>query len=479
MVAVAVVAVLGGLLLAVSPAGVSAASGPTSPGQAAALVPSDLPQVRNRSSLTDARATELAAAALAGLGFAPGDATGPQAGDRVVVTDDFVAWIDETGFYGKLNGLWWLSPTVSGDRWFTLTDAGSRPVNQLVVGEAGDGAWPKGYRGGEHIEMPNNVPEANDGPGCATPNSWCSQFSLDEAPAITRPGLPWWSACGAGTLGWADHVNPIEVTETPTSVRLVYEARLVKMADGGGPPYDPTHCHEDWLFPDGVRRPVYLRVGYELHTDGPAVDRLMQVRNPAGNPDFAGPFSFIGGFVLTRWPSPYPGKELNTRVRPETNDVWAASVSRTLVGGQWNEGFPSVAGPDVVFGWLGQPISLGTVGAFERGRALRLSHLGPKDNLDTGICLCVKHGAIEMGGGLLHSAPATDAALPIAGGTSSIEARRRLETGPASVIADPPASTTSSTSSTVVSTSNAGPSTTTVTGSTVAAAVAVTPAYAG
>jgi len=22
-------------------------------------------------------------------------------------------------------------------------------------------------------------------------------------------------------------------------------------------------CHENWLFPDGVRRPVYLQVGYE------------------------------------------------------------------------------------------------------------------------------------------------------------------------------------------------------------------------
>jgi hypothetical protein len=442
------------------------------------VAPADLPQVRNRSSLCDLRAGALAAAALAGLGFAAGDVTGPQAGDRVIVTDDFVAWIDETGFYGKLNGLWWLSPTASGDRWFTLTDADGRPVNQLAVGEAGDGAWPKGYRGAEHIEMPNNVREANDNPPCAMPNNWCSQFSLDEAPAITRPGIPWWSVCGAGTLGWADHVAPIEVTETPTSIRLVYEARLVKLADGGGLPFDPTHCHEDWLFPDGVRRPVYLRVGYELRTDSPVVDRLMQVRNPAGNPDFAGPFSFIGGFVLTRWPSPFPGKELNSWVRPESKDVWAASVGRTLVGGQWNEGFPSVAGPDVVFGWLGQPISLGTVGAFERGRALKLSNVGPKDNLDSGICLCVKHGAIEMGGGLLHSAPATDAALPIAGGTLSIEARRRLETGPASVIADPPASTTSTTSTSSMTTA-VTTSTTSIPGASPAVAVRTAPALAG
>ena len=50
-----------------------------------------------------------------------------------------VAWIDETSFYGKMNGLWTLNGSVSGLD-FTLVD-GVRPVNSLVVGEFGLSGW--------------------------------------------------------------------------------------------------------------------------------------------------------------------------------------------------------------------------------------------------------------------------------------------------------------------------------------------------
>jgi hypothetical protein len=441
----------------------------------AAGAPAWLPRVQNFSHLTDARATALADEALRGLGFAPGAWDGPRPEDRVFVGDAYVAWIDETGFFGKLNGLWWLAPTTSGDRSFTMRGADGRPINQLIVGEAGDGAWPKGYRGAEHIEMPNNTPQLDDNQGCAQAGRWCSQFSLDEAGRYTQPGIPWWNLCDPGALGYLEHQEPVEVQATASTLRLVYEARLVKRAGGHWPWSTTTHCHDDWLFPDGERRPVYLRVGYELHADLPQVDRLMQVRNPEGNPDFAGPFSFIGGFVITTWPNPMPEKQLNAFVRPELTDFGDPYLNRPVVAGVWNTGWSDPIGKDIAFGWLRQPFTLSAVPGAANGRSLRLSLLGPSDNLDAGLCLCQSHGGLEMGGGLLHTAPAEDAALPLAGGALSIEAKRRLETAPATVIPDVPPwtgnqvptttttsmTTTSMATSTTTSTTNTPSSTTT------------------
>jgi hypothetical protein len=78
---------------------------------------------------------------------------------------------------------------------------------------------------------------------------------------------------------------------------------------------------------------------------------------------------------------------------------------------------------DEVFGWIGQPFSFAALPASVAGRSISLSHLGPSDNDDVGICLCKVHGAIEMGGGLLHG----NTSLPIAGGQTSIEAVRRID----------------------------------------------------
>ena len=80
--------------------------------------------------------------------------------DRVFVGQWYIAWIDETGFYGKVNGLWALNGDLEHLN-FVLFD-GDRPVNSLIVGEQGNGTWPKGYMGSEHIEFPNATPEADD-----------------------------------------------------------------------------------------------------------------------------------------------------------------------------------------------------------------------------------------------------------------------------------------------------------------------------
>ncbi len=441
--------------------------------------------MQNFSHLTDARATALADEALRGLGFAPGAWDGPRLEDRVFVGDAYVAWIDETGFAGKLNGLWWLSPTTSGDRSFTMRAADGRPINQLIVGEAGDGAWPKGYRGAEHIEMPNNTPQPDDNQGCAQAGRWCSQFSLDEAGHYTQPGIPWWKLCDPGAVGYLQHQEPIEVQATGSTLRLVYESRLVKRAGGHWPWSETTHCHDDWLFPDGVRRPVFLRVGYELHADVAQVDRLMQVRNPEGNPDFAGPFSFIGGFVLTTWPDPLPEKQLNAFVRPEVGDVGDPYLNRPLLAGAWNTGWSAPIGKDIAFGWMRHPFTLSATPGAANGRSLRLSLLGPSDNLDSGLCLCESHGGVEMGGGLLHTKPAEDAALPLAGGALSIEAKRRLETAPATVIPDvapwlgnQAPTTTTSTSTTTTSTSTTSSTSTSSTSTSTTAPTITSPSAA-
>jgi len=429
-----VVIVVCALVLATFPTIRERSASAAAPAAAPPSVP--IPVLTNLSDLTDGRATELASEALLGLGFAAGAPDGPQARDRIFVGNTYVAWLDETGFYGKLNGLWWLATTTSGDRSFTMRDSDGRPINQFVVGENGDGAWPRGYRGAEHIEMPNNTPQPDDDPSCAAAGRWCSQFSLDEAGAYTYPGIPWWKVCDPGGLGYLDHIDPIEVTATASSLRVVYEGRLVKRAGGRFPWTYTEGCQEDELFPDGVRRPVYLRVGYELFADAPHVDRLMQVRNPVGNPAFEGPFSFIGGFVITTWPNPMPAKGLNAYIRPEAADIPDPYLNRTLSADSWNAGWSTPVGKDIAFGWTRHPFTLSDQPAAENGHALRLSLLGPSDNLDSGLCLCESHGGLEIGGGLLHSKPAEDAALPIAGGTMSIEARRRLETPVATTIPD-------------------------------------------
>jgi hypothetical protein len=63
-------------------------------------------------------------------------------------------------------------------------------------------------------------------------------------------------------------------------------------------------------------------------------------------------------------------------------------------------------------------VTLSGFPAHVRGRAFTLGNHGPDDNGDSGFCLCVVHGGVEMGGGLLS--------MPVPGGQLSSLARRRL-----------------------------------------------------
>ncbi len=404
--------------------------GVTSSGDAAAgddagdvsLDDPSLPVITNQSGAKNAHVLDLVRAALTGLGFQ--GAAAPNHGDRVYVGQRYLAWIDQTGFYGKMNGLWPLDGAPGAALDFVLKEPDGRPVNMFVPGEDGEGNFAGGYKGAEHVEFPNRTPEANDDPNCAK-SDWCNQYGLNEAPPITNPAIPWWSACNPGSIGFDQEIDPVVVQSLPGGgIKLVYEGPLVKQADGDSNK-DGDACHADYLFPDGVRRAVYLRVGYELFPDKDYVDRTMEIRNPAGNPSFAGDMSLIGGFVMTSWPNPYYVKRLNRFWRPEghaVNLTWdGAQVA--LPAGAFTDlhGEPTPA-KDVVLGWADQPLTLSGTGSFAHGRTATVANVGPSDNGDVGACLCTVHGAIEMGGGLIHA----NVSLPIAGGASTIEARRRI-----------------------------------------------------
>ena len=354
--------------------------------------PIALPPIHDASGCSPRRVAELVQEALTGLGFPAGSPEGPNAGDLIFVGRHYIAWIDETGFFGKMNALWLLNDAPGDALDFVVREHG-RPVNALIVAERGDGQFASSYQGAEHAEFPSRTPEENDDPSCAT-RDWCNQYGLEEAVEIVNPRIPWWSACNARRPSFMTRNVPVVADRLADGgLRIVFEGPLVKTADGDGT-YDGDACGADYLFQDRIRRRVLLRVGYELHPGSPNIDRTQQIVNPTGNPPFAGDMSLIGGFVLTAHPNEHPLK-------------------------RWSS--PDLAprpGVDAVLGWANRPLTFTT----PEGRTATIANVGAIDNADVGACFCSVHGAIELGGGLLHAG----ISLPILGGQATTEARRRL-----------------------------------------------------
>ena len=289
----------------------------------------------------------------------------------------------------------------------------------MIVGEQGNGQWPGGYQGSEHIEFPNAVPEVDDDPNCASPNRFCAHYSNGEANPYTDPDIPAWRACNPNRPGFDTHFSPIEIEASNRGLRIMYEGPLTKQGDFGGST-DGNGCHDNYLFPDGVRREVFIRVGYQLHVDAPSIDRLLQVRNPPGNPTFDGPFSFIGGFVLSQFPNPHRLKRLHRYLQVAERPVNISWNDQdiSIPPMEWVSLPTAIPNRDVVLGWADQRVSLSPFPSFAKARALSLSNHGPNENGDCGFCLCVVHGGIEMGGGLRTG--------PVGGGTMSDVSIRRL-----------------------------------------------------
>ncbi len=170
-------------------------------------------------------------AALEGLGFDPAGPDGPNPDDRAFVGRFYIAWIDQTGFYGKMNGLFPLNGAALDALDFVLKDPDGRPVNMFVPGEDGEGRWPSSYKGAEHIEFPSRVPEPNYSYQCGG-NGICGWYGVNEAPLITNSAIPWWQACNPGSMPFTTKIPPLSVTPISGGLKIVYEAPLVKQADG-------------------------------------------------------------------------------------------------------------------------------------------------------------------------------------------------------------------------------------------------------
>lgn len=271
-----------------------------------------LPKIVNMSDSSQERVEALLVAAIAGMGFQPANGA-PSAKDIVFVGKWYMAWVDQTGFGGKVNGLWQLNGAAGTELDFVLKKD-NRPLNFLIPGEAGNGEWGGSYVGAEHYELPSWVQE----PGTTCPNGTCNWFAYNEAPKMIAktPGisLPHWSACNGVKPGFHKIFPPISVKETADSVELWYEDRLVKMADNTDS-RSGKECGLDYLFQDGQRRPIFLQTGYKFYKNNSIVDRFYRYRNPAENPTFSPRGYVIGGFVITDLNNKIPEKAFYNQYR--------------------------------------------------------------------------------------------------------------------------------------------------------------------
>ena len=384
-----------------------------------------LPNIVNQSESSDEHVEGLVQKAIDGLGFNPEKYDAPNQRDLMFVGQYYIAWIDQTGFYGKMNALWVLNGEQNQELDFVHKD-NRRPVSFLGVAENGDGQWLKGYQGAEHFEIPHTQAEYNDDADCE--GYLCNWYGVNEADRVSDPDVPHWTVCGDNSLAWTKNIEPIEQEDHIYSYKIVYEAPITKEGDGDGR-NDGDFCHHNYLFSDGVRRPVYLKVGYELHGDKNYFDRTYQIRNPEGNPEFGSKaWSVIGGLVITQYTNSHPLKgDIFNHIQPENFDIrhnrkWFPAQESTLYDRQVDDSRKMNKGKDDVWAWLGQPVSWSREGKFSLGDSLRLSHEGVMDNGDVGFCFCNTHNGIEIGGGVLHQKPS----LFLPGGTESPVAVRRI-----------------------------------------------------
>ena len=80
---------------------------PSEPASIPERQPVGLPRIHDYSDAPENHVDQLVRRALSGMGL--DERTGPHELDRVFVGRWYMAWIDETGFYGKMNGLWALN----------------------------------------------------------------------------------------------------------------------------------------------------------------------------------------------------------------------------------------------------------------------------------------------------------------------------------------------------------------------------------
>ncbi|VUD69089.1 hypothetical protein TDB9533_04455 [Thalassocella blandensis] len=386
---------------------------------------SGLPRIINKSGASASHVQALVQRAIDGLGFNANQYDSPNSNDLVFVGRYYMAWIDQTGFYGKMNALWSLNGNYGNDLNFVLLD-GARPVSAFGVAEDGDGHWLSGYQGAEHFEIPHQVAEPGEDASCE--GHLCNWYGVNEADKVTDRDVPHWTVCGENSISFAKKIAPLQLSESGNGLTVVYEAPVTKEGDGDGNA-DGDFCHADYLFSDGIRRPVYLRVGYVLHGDRNYFDRTYQFYNPWGNPEFGSrAWSVIGGLVLTKYPNGHRlKKDIFNYIRPQNFAMDHAG--KHFPAGFWthydrwrDDADNMSAGRDDVWAWLKQPFAWSSYGSETMGYAISMAHVGTTDNDDVGFCFCNVHNGLEIGGGVLHRDPS----LRIPGGGTSPLAVRRI-----------------------------------------------------
>lgn len=402
-----------------------------------------LPVIQNQSSASPEHIKKLIAQAFDGLGFSKNSYDAPNANDLIYVNDYYLAWIDQTGYYGKMNGLWQLNNKKGNALDFLDNQkVNGRVTNFLAVAEDGDGKWLNSYMGAEHYEIPSYTKEDNDN-ATTVEKGISNWYALNEANPMLGMGgtgpIMWWTCC-SGVMNdkqsFAQINLPHEYKQAKTSLQIQYYGALVKSSDADGN-YDGDRCQSNFLFYNNLRYPVYLKVGFIFYNDKPYFDRTYQIYNPEGNAVLPG-YSFmsvIGGMVASKTPATIMWKKkmfafIQSYTNPYTTDTSLAKQSQikklSEMNGKWVELDYSTE-KDIIKGFPG-PNSSYTVSEgknFELGKSFYHSlyyigtpHIAAKASV--GICNCVVHGGWEIGGGVINGN------FSIEPGNSSVTAVRRM-----------------------------------------------------
>lgn len=389
------------------------------------------PFIVNQSGGSEGHIRKLIGEAVSGLGFHRANYDGPNANDLIYVNNYYMAWVDQTGYYGKVNGIWLLNGK-GGDALDFLSDTRDRGrvVNFLGVAEDGDGQWMGSYMGAEHYEIPAYVRENDDQD--AALSGW---YTVNEAnPNLGTGGtrsIPWWVCCSGSMNNKQSfaQVNPPDtVSLKDGQLRVKYLTPITKGVDGDGD-YDGDRCQANVLFHDDIRYPVYLELGYVFYKDKPYFDRTYQLVNPAGNTTLPVNtyMALIQGMIVTKIPYTIPWKgHLFTYIRPDGKDMRVPGGKDP--DGRWSNLYDSKASADIIGSMQGPGVSYTISGdkSFDPGKSFYHSLYYsdtlyfPPTHADVAICQCIAHGAWEIGSGLLSNE------YPIAAGKASEEVTRRF-----------------------------------------------------
>lgn len=267
-----------------------------------------LPAIQNQSTASTEHIKKLIAQALDGLGFSKSNYDAPNANDLIYVNDYYLAWIDQTGYYGKMNGLWQLNSKKGNALDFLDNQkVKGRVTNFLAVAEDGNGKWLNSYMGAEHYEIPSYAKEDDDN-ATTVEKGISNWYALNEANPMLGMGgtgpIMWWVCCSGvmnNKQAFAQINLPIEYRANTDSLQINYMGALVKSSDADGT-YNGDRCYTNLLFYNNIRYPVYLRVGYKFYKNKPYFDRTYQIFNPKGNVAIPANtyWALIGGLVVSK-----------------------------------------------------------------------------------------------------------------------------------------------------------------------------------